>query len=189
MQFDGFSFQIVKHPNFDAAYVELRQHNGITAVSTFAFLISYRTKRVSNTQKMDATSSRLRYGFILCVWLVICRIIWDVGLMTKQGTLKKYNLEELIAFAPTITTASATATTNDDRHHSEKKRAIHEGHLVQSNTTLTAEQEAQLKNLIDFTLGDEIERESLAPGEIQELLNVAIAEAQESFAKLSRRSR
>jgi hypothetical protein len=111
--------------------------------------------------------------------------------MTKQGTLKKYNLEELIAFAPAIATASASATarTNDDRHDTEKKRAIHTGHLEKSNTTLTAEQEAHLKDLIDFTLGDEIERESLTPGEIQELLNAAIAEAQESFAKLALRRR
>lgn len=102
--------------------------------------------------------------------------------MNKQGTLKNYHLEELFAFAPSM--ATATATTNDDRHDSEKKRAVHTGHLEKSNTTLTAEQEAHLKDLIDFTLGDEIERESLTPGEIQELLNAAISEAQEAFAKL-----
>lgn len=137
---------------------------------------------------MEKNSPALRYGFILCVWLVICRIFWDVGLLTDSGSLQKHKFDDLIAFAPTVRTAAA-ATTKYSDNSSVKKQDVQTDHFAKSNTTLTAEQEAHLKELIDFTLGDEIEREDLKPEQIQELLNDAISEAQEAFAKLKLRRR
>eukprot|EP00980_Cylindrotheca_fusiformis_P013738 scaffold3533_cov97-Cylindrotheca_fusiformis.AAC.2 len=131
---------------------------------------------------MDRKSRRLRYAFVFTVWLVICRIFWDVGLITKQGSLNKHKFEDLVAFAPALRTTTDSNGSTSNQGYS--KEAIQADHIVQGNYTLTAEQEQQLKDLIDFTLGDEIEREDVSPEEIQKMLSDAINDAQKHFTAL-----
>mmetsp|Transcript_24641 Transcript_24641/g.60486 ORF Transcript_24641/g.60486 Transcript_24641/m.60486 type:complete len:151 (-) Transcript_24641:3449-3901(-) len=148
---------------------------------------------------MESSVTRLTYVFLLCVWLVICRVIWDSGLLTNKGTRNKpLNMEDWMNLAPSVMSSlpSATKLANELLEEASiisagtKKKAVTEiSHSDIETKQLTKEQEEQLKDLIDFTLGDEIEREDLNAEEIQGLLNLAIADAQHAYGKLNLRRR
>ena len=145
---------------------------------------------------MESTVTRLTYVFLLCVWLVLCRFIWDSGLLTKGSNAKPLNWEDWMNLAPSVMSslpsASALASELEDViiAESTKKKAVEERSQSDMETKqLTPEQEVQLKDLIDFTLGDEIEREDLNAEEIHGILNLAIADAQEAYGKLNLRRR
>ncbi|CAJ1935997.1 unnamed protein product [Cylindrotheca closterium] len=148
---------------------------------------------------MEGTVTRLTYIFLLCVWLVLCRLIWDSGLFFKgnnSNNSKPLNWEDWMNLAPSVMSslpsASALATELEEVliTESTKQKAVKErSHSDMEAKQLTPEQEEQLKDLIDFTLGDEIEREDLNAEEVQGILNLAIADAQEAYGKLNLRRR
>lgn len=141
---------------------------------------------------MESNVNRLTYVFLLCVWLVICRVLWDSGLLGSGHHHKPLNLEDWMNLAPSVMSLQSSAEALERAiiiSEGSKKKAVEETHLRSHKDSaetqqLTPEQEEQLKDLIDFTLGDEIEREDLNAEEIQGMLNLAIADAQQAFHKL-----
>ncbi|KAL3928757.1 MAG: hypothetical protein SGBAC_012509, partial [Bacillariaceae sp.] len=130
---------------------------------------------------MEGNATRLTYAFLLCVWIVICRLLWDTGALTtnNNNTISNLNnLEDWLSLAPSIMSSAsslATAlvseleeTTIVEGTGGAKKEAVKEiSRSDMESKQLTPEQEEQLKDLIDFTLGDEIEREDINAEQIQ----------------------
>lgn len=149
---------------------------------------------------MESNVTRLQYVLLLCVCFVICRILWDSGLLNNSNIKPLNTVEDWMNLAPSVMSLQSAASSVELIEktiritESKKKKAVEETALRSRNENtktqqLTPEQEEQLKDLIDFSLGDEIEREDLGAEEIQGMLNLAIADAQQAYAKVHLRRR
>jgi hypothetical protein len=56
--------------------------------------------------------------------------------------------------------------------------------IIKASSKLEPKHQKYIKELINFSLGDEIERENISAEEIHELLSEAISEAQQSYNRL-----